>query len=541
MMDSRTIRQLIDENFSLQWCQEHMAVPLRSDNDSLTVGVANIEYLNEIGAILRKKAGRSSRRLQIEELPDQQINKLLIEAAEYRFFSGEVISDTQEDLDEDAIAKLLLGEESADLGLGDYLDEEAIEDANDIDDLSTDLLGEKIKQAVAKMLIRASQDGASDIHIEPYENHLRIRFRIDGVLKQFGASLPRPVSPKITAVIKVMAGLDVAEKRSPQDGRILRRYHNQKIELRVSTMPVKHGEKTVMRLLNSNQQMLQLDALMGQADVLATFREMTKRSYGIIVVAGPTGSGKSTTLYSAINEINDEAKNIVTAEDPIEYTLPGIQQVQVLREKGMDFPRILRSFLRQDPDVMLVGETRDPETAKTAMEAALTGHLVFTTLHANTAAAAISRLREMGIESHIMTSSLLGVLAQRLVRRLCPSCSLPVQVSEEQALSHGIKAGLIVRKANELNQLERSQAIRDKTLCPKCQGRGYSGRVGIYELMKVDAEIKNAISQDSPAQTIEAIAVSKGMLTLNAYGLDLVKQGLTTLDEVQRVCSGGDE
>ena len=540
-MDSRTIRQLIDENFSLQWCHEHMAVPLRSDNESITIGVANIEYLNEIGAILRKKAGRASRRLHIEELPDQQINQLLLQAAEYRFFSGEVISETEEDLDEEAIAKLLLGEATSDLGLGDFLDEETIEDASDIDDLASDLLGEKIKQAVAKMLIRASQDGASDIHIEPYENHLRIRFRIDGVLKQFGASLPRQVSPKITAVIKVMAGLDVAEKRSPQDGRILRRYHNQKIELRVSTMPVKHGEKTVMRLLNSNQQMLQLDALMGQAEVLATFREMTKRSYGIIFVAGPTGSGKSTTLYSAINEINEESKNIVTAEDPIEYTLPGIQQVQVLREKGMDFPRILRAFLRQDPDVMLVGETRDPETAKTAMEAALTGHLVFTTIHANTAAAAISRLREMGIESHIMTSSMLGVLAQRLVRRLCPSCSLPVQVSEEQALSHGLRAGLIVRQAHELNQQERSQAIRDKTLCPKCQGRGYSGRIGIYELMKADADIKTAISQDSPAQTIEAIAVAKGMLTLNAYGLELVKQGLTTLDEVQRVCSGGDE
>ena len=521
-MDSRTIRKLIDENFSLQWCQEHMAVPIHSDNESITIGVANIEYLNEIGAILRKKAGQSSRRLHIQELPDQQINKLLLEAAEYRFFSGEVISDTQEDLDEEAIAKLLLGEETADLGLGDFLDEEAIEDANDIDDLASDLLGEKIKQAVAKMLIRASQDGASDIHIEPYENHLRIRFRIDGVLKQFGASLPRQVSPKITAVIKVMAGLDVAEKRSPQDGRILRRYQNQKIELRVSTMPVKYGVKTVMRLLNSNQQMLQLESLMGQAEVLATFREMTKRSYGIIFVAGPTGSGKSTTLYSAINEINDEAKNIVTAEDPIEYTLPGIQQVQVLREKGMDFPRILRAF-------------------KTAMEAALTGHLVFTTIHANTAAAAISRLREMGIESHIMTSSMLGVLAQRLVRRLCPSCSLPVQVSAEQALSHGIKAGTIVRQAHELNQQERSQAIREKILCPKCQGRGYSGRVGIYELMKVDAQIKDAISHDSPAQTLEAIAVSKGMLTLNAYGLELVKQGLTTLDEVQRVCSSSDE
>lgn len=547
---ARSLRRLIDDTLSLSWCREHMVVPLSLDNNVLTLAIGNIEYLGTIGGVIRDKCRQNGYLFQTRESSIEDIQQLLDQAqSETLIYETEqhIPQDHDElnlaeiQLQEEAISDLLLAETGIeDIDWREITDEPDDALGVDIPNLNSDLVGEPVKQAVARMLIKAYKDGASDIHIEPYENDVRVRFRIDGVLKQF-IRLPRIIGPRIAASLKVMAGLDVAERRVPQDGRILRLYNEQKIELRVSTLPVRHGEKVVMRLLNSNSEMLQLDSLITNQAVLSRLRQMIHLPFGIVIVAGPTGSGKSTTLYSAISEINDEGKNVVTAEDPIEYSLDGIQQVQVIREKGLNFAYILRAFMRQDPDVMLVGETRDPETAKTSMEAALTGHLVFTTIHANTSAASVSRLLEMGVESHLLTSSVIGILAQRLVRRVCPSCSSLAAITPDEAELSGLPQGTSVRVARELSADEKDSARRNGDLCPKCLGRGYAGRVGVYELMTMSNQLKSAIASGVTAQELEDLAVAEGMLTLRAYGVELVQQGLTTLKEAERVCFGSGE
>jgi type IV pilus assembly protein PilB len=277
---------------------------------------------------------------------------------------------------------------------------------------------------VNKILVKGLQENVSDIHIEPQEENLRIRFRKDGILRQAFDPLPKQIIAAVTARFKIIAELDIAERRMPQDGRIRRMFDGRKVDFRVSTMPSRYGEKVVLRILDNSSTQLGLDKLISDPECLQIVRDMASRPFGLLLVTGPTGSGKSTTLYSVLAERNQPGVNISTAEDPIEYSLPGITQVQVIREKGMDFPSILRSFLRQDPDVILVGETRDKETAKTALEAALTGHLVLTSLHTNDAAGAIARLDEMGIEPFMVSGALLGVVAQRLVRRVCSSCRI---------------------------------------------------------------------------------------------------------------------
>jgi type IV pilus assembly protein PilB len=281
-----------------------------------------------------------------------------------------------------------------------------------------------IVSLVDKVLVQALSTGASDIHIEPQEDGLVVRFRQDGVLEQL-EKLPRSIAPAVASRLKVMADLDIAERRLPQDGRIRRRYRGKTFDLRVSTLPTRYGEKVCMRLLDSGATQLGLDKLITDPLALASIRDMGSKPFGMILVTGPTGSGKSTTLYSLLAERNDPGINISTVEDPIEYSLKGIAQTQVNREKGYDFAMALRAFMRQDPDVLLVGETRDLETAKTAIEAALTGHLVLTTLHCNDAPTAIARLAEMGVEAFMVSASLIGIVSQRLLRRVCPSCRVP--------------------------------------------------------------------------------------------------------------------
>jgi type IV pilus assembly protein PilB len=417
----------------------------------------------------------------------------------------------------------------------DFFDEESdLEDEDELDIIEDSELQDNedpVIKAAGSILSTCSRLKASDIHAEPLEDRMRIRYRIDGVLKEV-YSLPKAKAKAITSRLKVMSKLDIAEKRLPQDGRIRCRINEVVSDFRVSTLPGKWGEKIVLRALQSDSSMLDLDKLISSKHELSMVRDMGSSPYGIFIVVGPTGSGKSTTLYSILNERNTPDVNISTVEDPVEYTLDGIHQVQVIREKGLDFSRALRSLMRQDPDIILVGETRDKETAQTAMEAALTGHMVFTTLHANDTATAITRLNEMGIPPYLVGSSVVGVMAQRLIRRICPKCSTSRSVDSEKdklAQQHGIQ---VLKKATVIDLSNNSS----KELCPICNGTGYKGRLGLYEVMKVNDPIRELIMKSSTADVIRECASNNGVKNLLNYGMDLVKEGLTTIEEVERVC-----
>jgi len=388
-----------------------------------------------------------------------------------------------------------------------------------------------IVSLVDRILVQALQRSASDIHIEPQEDGLLIRLRQDGVLESLD-KLPKKLTPAVTSRLKIMAELDIAERRLPQDGRIRRRFQGRLFDLRVSTLPTRYGEKVCMRLLDSGATHLGLDKLISEPSALASVREMGSKPFGMLLVTGPTGSGKSTTLYSLLAERNDPGVNISTVEDPIEYTLKGISQTQVNREKGYDFALALRAFMRQDPDVLLVGETRDRETAKTAIEAALTGHLVLTTLHCNDAPSAIARLSEMGVEPFMVSASLIGIVSQRLVRRVCPDCRQAYHPSEQDLGRFGLFASneqsVTFYKANR--HLDPASEP-----CPTCQGLGYSGRVGVYEVLRINETLASAIAQEASTDRLRKLAVEAGMKTLLGYGLDLVRQGHTTLEEIERM------
>jgi type IV pilus assembly protein PilB len=392
---------------------------------------------------------------------------------------------------------------------------------------------------VNKILAKALREGSSDIHIEPQEEFLKIRFRKDGVLHPAFDPLPKKFTPAVTARFKIMADLDISERRLPQDGKIRRMYQGRKVDFRVNTLPSRYGEKVCLRILDNSATQLGLDKLITDQKTLQIVRDMASRPFGLLLVTGPTGSGKSTSLYSVLAERNHPGVNISTAEDPIEYSLPGITQVQVIREKGMDFASILRAFMRQDPDIILVGETRDKETAKTAIEAALTGHLVLTTLHTNDAAGAIARLDEMGVEPFMISGSLLGVLAQRLMRRVCTECRVTYHPTQEELARFGLSAAnereVTFYKANTLTLEEIQQAQKQGNLCPKCGGSGYKGRVGVYEVMQNSERLQQLINQGATTDRIKETAVDEGMVTLLAYSLNLVREGYTTLEEVERV------
>jgi type IV pilus assembly protein PilB len=384
---------------------------------------------------------------------------------------------------------------------------------------------------VDRMLIEALTGNASDIHVEPQEDGLVIRFRQDGVLHTV-EKLPRSLTPAVTSRLKIMADLDISERRLPQDGRIRRSFRGRTMDFRVSTLPSAHGEKVVLRLLDSSAMQLGLDTLITDPLARATLRDLGGKPFGMVILTGPTGSGKTTTLYALLSERNHPNINISTVEDPIEYRLKGVTQTQVNREKGYDFSTALRAFMRQDPDVLLVGETRDLETARTAIEAALTGHLVLTTLHCNDAASAFARLDEMGMEPFLVSASLLGVVSQRLVRRLCPSCRLPYHPEAEELARFGLMAtdesGITFYRPSS------DSPGRDDS-CPTCQGRGYAGRVGVYEILVTSEALASAVAQRASTQELRRLALEAGMKTLLGYGLDLVREGLTSLEEVERM------
>lgn len=387
----------------------------------------------------------------------------------------------------------------------------------------TELVDEApIVKLVNYIINKAVADRASDIHIEPQEKDLRVRYRIDGVLHEMMRS-PKSTQQAIISRFKIMSDMDIAESRKPQDGHTALTIGGHKMDFRVSTLPTVYGERVVLRILRKDNIMLKLEDLGFLPQSLERFESSFRKPYGAILVTGPTGSGKSTTLYAAVNVLNEPARHIITAEDPVEYRLPGVNQIQTNPKAGLTFARALRSFLRCSPDVILVGEIRDQETAKIAIESALTGHLVLSTLHTNDAPGAITRLIEMGVEPFLVASAVDCVLAQRLARRLCKDCK------EEYAPP---KQALIDAGFREDDLPER---IFRPVGCKKCGGTGYKGRMGIHEVMLVSEEISDLTVKEATAEKIRQVAIEQGMLTLRQDGLEKVRMGLTSLEEIARV------
>jgi general secretion pathway protein E len=381
-----------------------------------------------------------------------------------------------------------------------------------------------IIRLVNQLIFQAVKDRASDIHIEPFERQLVVRFRIDGILYDI-VKPPKRFQPVIVSRVKIMAGLNIAEKRLPQDGRIRTKIAGKDVDIRVSVIPTAFGERIVMRLLDRSATLLPLDDLGLAGQNLKTVQRLIHQSHGIILVTGPTGSGKTTTLYGALQKINSNEKNIITIEDPIEYQLAGVGQMQVNPKIELTFANGLRSILRQDPDVIMVGEIRDMETAEIAIHAALTGHLVFSTLHTNDSFGAVTRLVDMGIEPFLVSSSVIAVMAQRLVRRVCAKCRTPVQPSSEQLRELGISPA----------EAAQGTVFHPGPGCPQCKQTGYRGRIGIHELLIVDDDVRALIMKNSDAATIRRDATSRGMPTLREDGARKVLEGLTTIEEVMRV------
>ena len=400
----------------------------------------------------------------------------------------------------------------------------AVEEPEDLLDATDE---EPIKRLVNSLLWQAAKEEASDVHIDPTPRETIVRYRIDGVLQQVTV-FPRQVHVTVVNRIKVMSRLDIAQKGLPQDGRSMVLIAGRKIDIRVSTIPTVHGEKIVMRLLFQEEKLMQLRQLGLAKYILQPYQNMVNSSGGIILVTGPTGSGKTTTLYASLAEIDNEARNIITIEDPVEYKLSGYSQIEVKPKVGLTFANALRSVLRQDPDVIMVGEMRDTETAQIAIQSALTGHLVFSTVHTNSAPATITRLIDMGIEPFLVSSSIIGVLAQRLVRRICPDCRKSYQPHPEQLRELGIKEV-------SFRKLDRRFFRGDG--CDNCRQTGYRGRIGIHELLVMSEGVKNTILESSDSDTIKKQGLKEKMITLRRDGVNKILHGLTTAEEILTITS----
>ncbi len=392
-----------------------------------------------------------------------------------------------------------------------------------------------VVKLVNMILVSSLDYGASDIHIEPYEKEFRVRFRVDGILKEVMRP-PMKMRAPLTSRVKIMSKLDIAETRLPQDGRIkikLKRENGTRdLDFRVSTLPTLWGEKIVMRLLDKEKLMLDMTKLGFEPESLERFKRQISKPYGMVLVTGPTGSGKTNTLYSALSSLNTPDTNIMTAEDPVEFNLAGINQVQMKEQIGLNFAAALRSFLRQDPNIVLVGEIRDFETAEIAVKASLTGHLVLSTLHTNDAPSTVSRLMNMGIEPFLVATSVNLIQAQRLIRRICTECKAPARVQPPaQTL---IELGFTPEEASKIKIVEGSGKSASGGECPKCKGSGYKGRVGLYEVMEMNDELRELILIGASALELRKKAVEHGMLTLRRSGLRKIMDGVTTIEEVVR-------
>jgi general secretion pathway protein E len=409
-------------------------------------------------------------------------------------------------------------DESGDDGFGDGLD------SGDFVEHLKDLASEApVIRLVNSIISRVIDLRASDIHLEPFDDGLHVRYRVDGVIHP-GELVPPRLSAAVSSRVKLLAHLDIAERRLPQDGRIKTRVKGRELDLRVSTVPTVHGESVVMRVLDRASVRLELEKMGFEADTLARFNALLAKPHGILLVTGPTGSGKTTTLYAALAKIDATEQKIITVEDPVEYQLDGINQIQVHAQINLTFANALRSILRQDPDIIMIGEMRDGETAQIAVQSALTGHLVLSTLHTNTAAGAVIRMQDMGVERYLITSAVNGVLAQRLVRTLCTHCREPYQPDEEILQRTGL--GRFTRPG---------QVVYRAVGCVQCRQSGYRGRTGIHELLLLDERMRRAIIEGRDASALNSIAAQAGMLSLYEDGLRKVASGLTTLDELARV------
>ena len=468
-------------------------VPVKREGRLLTVAMANPDNIFAIDDIKFITGFEVNPVVATESAIKKTIDRLYDSADSLASIMGEIEDDFE-----------IVEEEDEELG---------IDEAQSADAPVVKLVNSLISDAVAK--------GASDIHIEPYEKQIRVRYRIDGMLHEM-MSPPFKMKNAIISRLKIMAELDIAEKRIPQDGRIKIRMLGKSIDLRVSSLPTIFGEKIVMRILDQSNLEIDLKRLGFHPDALGRFLNAIEQPYGMVLVTGPTGSGKSTTLYSALSKINRPHINIMTAEDPVEYNLNGINQVNVHEEIGLTFAAALKAFLRQDPNVVMVGEIRDLETAGIATKAALTGHLVMSTVHTNDAASSINRLIDMGIEPFLVSSSVLMIIAQRLVRRLCDKCKAPVTVHQETLRELGI-----TESADELSLYEAKG-------CVACNDTGYKGRVGLYEVMEISPKIRDAIIDRASTSDIKRTAMEEGMMTLRMDGLWKFKQGHTSLEEVLR-------
>ncbi len=487
----------LEINFTPKFMQHHKFFPLELKDNELTVVMADPLDVSTVDAI---KFASGCRAIKIYLGKESEI------AIAYERYYGSG-SSTME--------KIIEGITEEEL---QFVAGEQDEDVDQLRDMAQEA---PVIKLVNLIITKAVEAGASDIHIESFENILKVRYRIDGILYDTEAP-PKRLQAAIISRLKIMAEMNIAERRLPQDGRIRARVMGKKIDLRVSTIPTIHGESLVMRILDRSNIMLNLTDFGFSDQTRNQFEALIRKPHGIVLVTGPTGSGKTTTLYGALNKLNSPDKKIITVEDPIEYQLSGVNQIQVKPKIGLTFASGLRSIVRQDPDIMMVGEIRDLETAEIAIQSALTGHMVFSTLHTNDAPGAITRLLDMGVEHYLASSCLEGILAQRLVRRICPSCKEKVAIDEKDLASMGLKTadGVIIYKGRG---------------CRECTFTGYKGRAGIYELLIVNESIRQLIMKKTSTAIIRQHVIKQGMVPLQEDGWEKVKQGITTIEEVLRV------
>jgi type IV pilus assembly protein PilB len=490
LQDPKTIELLTRE-----YIEKNLVLPLFRIRDTLTVAVsepANLFLIDELQTLTNST-------IQIVAATPKDIRRMISTLPDAKVF---VIDDIIEDSDDHEVTLI----------------EEAIDDIGDIEEVAGQ---SPVIRLVNYIIYTAVKEGASDVHIEPAERCMRVRNRIDGRLYK-ALEVPQHLLPAVTSRIKIMASLDISERRLPQDGRVHVMLDGRKIDLRVSTFPGSRGEKTVIRVLDTHTVSLNLADLGFSEGVLSSLQSHIHAANGIILVTGPTGSGKSTTLYAALNDISTMSNNVCTVEDPIEFHLPLINQFQVQERIGLTFSKALRTLLRQDPDLIMVGEIRDEETARTAIQAALTGHLVFSTLHTNDAPSAITRLVNMGVEPYLISAALNMVLAQRLVRRICPKCREKFDPKRP------------LRKALARMGFEVAEYYRGIG-CRRCRNTGYSGRIGIHELLPINDELRDAIVRDASIAELRRLGAANGMIPLPKDGFGKVREGITTVEEILQV------